>query len=224
MTTRLIGAVIMTHGDDNGLILPPKIAPHQVVIVPIFKSSNQAEVCAKASEIADTLKAAGIRVKLDTDDQHSPGWKYAEYELRGVPLRLEIGPKDMEKGHVMAVRRDNRAKETIPFGDLTTRLPQLLDELQSDLLKRAQTFRDDNTHTVSSFDEFKQVIETKRGFVLAPWSGETDHEQAIKTETKATIRCIPIDQNGKPIPAPEGLTCIYSGKPAKYRVYFARSY
>jgi prolyl-tRNA synthetase len=163
-------------------------------------------------------------VKLDTDDQHSPGWKYAEYELRGVPLRLEIGPKDIEKGQVMAVRRDNRAKETVPFGELAARIPALLDQLQVDLLQRARDFRDANTHRVASFDEFKETIETKRGFVFAPWSGESEHEVAIKTETKATIRCIPIDENGQPIPAPAGSVCIYSGKPAKYQVYFARSY
>jgi prolyl-tRNA synthetase len=224
MTTRLIGAVIMVHGDDNGLILPPKIAPHQVVIVPIFKSANQAEVCAKAAEVAETLKAVGVRVKLDTDDQHSPGWKYAEYEMRGVPLRIEIGPKDIEKGHVMAVRRDNRAKETVPFAELTSRIPALLDQLQADLLQRAKDFREASTHRVANFDEFKETIETKRGFVFAPWSGDSDDEVAIKTETKATIRCIPIDAEGNPIPAPAGAKCIFSGKPAKYEVYFARSY
>ncbi|MCX7718385.1 MAG: proline--tRNA ligase [Candidatus Sumerlaeaceae bacterium] len=224
VSTRLVGGVIMTHGDENGLILPPRIAPVQVVVVPIFKAANKAEVLAKAQEIGARLKAAGVRVRVDDRDQYSPGWKFNDWEMRGVPLRLEIGPKDIEKQQCVLARRDNREKAFVPLTELEARVPALLAQLQTDLLERARRFRDENTRTVASFDEFRQVIEDKRGFIRAGWNGDPAVELKIKEETKATIRCIPLGDDNRPLPPPEGLKCIYTGEPAKYEVYFARAY
>ncbi|MDD4280564.1 MAG: proline--tRNA ligase [Candidatus Sumerlaeales bacterium] len=221
---RMLGGVIMTHGDENGLILPPKIAPYQVVIIPIFKAANKEEVCAKAQEVAATLRAAGVRVFLDDREQYSPGWKYNQWEMKGVPLRLELGPKDIEKQTVFSARRDTRVKAAIPMAQLTTAVPELLNTIQNDMLQKAINYREEMTTKVDNFEDFQKTIETKRGFVVAGWDGTTETELKIKELTKATIRFIPMDENFKPIPAPEGTKCVLTGEPAKHLVYFARSY
>ncbi len=223
VSTRLVGGVIMTHGDENGLILPPRIAPVQVVIVPVFKADTKEAVLAKAREIAAGLKPVA-RVKLDDRDTVTPGWKFNEWEMKGVPLRLEIGPKDIEKQQVVLARRDTREKIFCPMADLAAQVPALLVQIQADLLSRARKFRDDNTRRVADYDEFKRVIENDRGFVLAGWCGDGEVELKIKEETKATIRCIPLDGQNEPVPAPPGVKCVFTGKPAKYEVYFARAY
>src|SRR3954467_244399 len=191
MTTRLIGAAIMVHGDDSGLVLPPRIAPYQVVIVPIGRDNWRETVLPKAQEIQRELAAAGIRVTLDEREER-PGWKFAEWELRGVPLRLEIGPKDIEKSAVMIARRDTREKQSVPMENLPAQLRGLLDEIQQNLLDRALAFRDEHTQRVSTYDEFKQVLEGRPGFVIAPWCGSADCEAQIKTDTQATIRNMPL--------------------------------
>ena len=218
MTTRLIGAVVMTHGDDSGLILPPRVAPHQLVIVPIPRGNWQETVLPHAQRIRDALTEAGMRVKLDDRDVHSPGWKYAEWEMRGVPLRLEIGPKDIEKSQVMLVRRDTREKIPTPMDGLTSRVSELLSTIQSDLFARALAFRDEHTVHVTSRDQFDQLLEGRPGFVVAPWCGEADCEAKVKTATQATIRNISLD------PAPASGPCIECGKPAQTDVYFAKAY
>jgi prolyl-tRNA synthetase len=223
VSTRLVGGVIMAHGDENGLILPPRIAPIQVVIVPVFKADSKDRVLAKAGEIAAALKPLA-RVHLDSRDTYTPGWKFNEWEMKGVPLRLEIGPKDIEKQQVVLARRDTREKIFCPMAELAERVPALLAQVQADLLARARKFRDDNTRQVGSYEEFKRVIEQERGFVYAPWSGESEEELLIKEETKATIRCLPLDENNQPIAAPPGTLSIRDGKPAKHLVYFARAY
>ena len=219
MTTRLIGAVIMVHGDDSGLVLPPKVAPYQVVIVPIPRGNWKETVLPKAQAIRDELVANGVRVKLDDTEENSPGWKFAEWELRGVPLRLEIGPKDLEKGQVFSARRDTREKAAIPFADLTGRVATLLGEIQANLLARARTFRDEHTTEVTGgWEEFKDVMEGRPGFVIAPWCGDADCEAAIKTETQATLRNIPLGS-----PRIEG-TCVRCGKAASVKAWFAKAY
>ncbi|MEI7634648.1 MAG: proline--tRNA ligase [bacterium] len=224
VSTRLVGGVIMTHGDENGLILPPRIAPIQVVIVPIFKASNRDAVLSAAATVQSRLKTAGVRAHLDDRDTQTPGWKFNEYEMKGVPLRLEIGPKDIEKQQCVLARRDTREKIFCPLAALEERLPGLLAQIQTDMLERARKFRNDNTRKTSNYDEFMELIEKERGFILAPWCGDTEIELLIKDETKATIRCIPLDAASELIPAAEGATCIRSGRPAKYNVYFARAY
>src|SRR5215472_9614006 len=192
VSTRLIGGVIMTHGDDSGLVLPPHVAPHQVVIVPIPRGNWKETVLPKAEAIASDLRAKGVRVKLDADEENSPGWKFAEWELRGVPLRLEIGPKDIEKAQVFSARRDTRVKAPIPLADLATRVPALLEEIQANLLARAKAFRDEHTTEVSTWEEFKAAMEGRPGFVIASWCGTADCEAQIKAETQATLRNIPL--------------------------------
>ena len=219
VTTRLIGAVIMTHGDDSGLIVPPKIAPYQVVIVPIPRGNWKDTVLPKCQEIRDQLLAAGIRVKLDADESQTPGWKFAEYEMRGVPLRLEIGPKDLEKNAVFAARRDTRAKTSLPMDGLAGTIRTLLDEIQQALFDRAVKFRDDHTSRTESYDEFKSIMEGRPGFVIAPWCGDARCEADIKAETQATIRNIPRGYETAP-----GKMCIKCGRPATVMAWFAKAY
>ncbi len=217
-STRMIGGMIMTHGDDNGLILPPKIAPHQVVIVPIppRKGDWNEAVLPKAREVQKQLRAAGVRVHLDDRDQHQTGYKYADWEMRGVPFRLELGPKDIEKDQCVLVRRDNRSKTPVPLAGLERAVPEMLATFQSDLLERARKFQADNTTRVSSYDEFKQVMAEKRGFIVAGWNGDPAVEKRIKEETKATIRVMPM---GEPIEA----RCVVTGEKGR-EVWFAQAY
>ncbi|OFW41687.1 MAG: proline--tRNA ligase [Acidobacteria bacterium RIFCSPLOWO2_12_FULL_67_14b] len=219
VSTRLIGGVIMTHGDDSGLILPPAVAPWQVVIVPIPRGNWKETVLPKCEEIRDQLKAAGIRVKLDADESQTPGWKFSEYEMRGVPLRLEIGPKDLEKAAVFAARRDTRAKASIPMDGLADAIKGLLAEIQTGLLDRARTFRDEHTTTADTADAFKAAMDGRPGFVIAPWCEEAACEADIKAETQATIRNIPVGYETAP-----GKPCIKCGKPAKVSAWFAKAY
>ncbi|MEY4636343.1 MAG: Proline--tRNA ligase [Acidobacteriota bacterium] len=219
VSTRLIGGVIMTHGDDSGLILPPAIAPFQVVIVPIPRGAWRETVLPKCEAIAAELRAAGIRVKLDADESQTPGWKFAEYEMRGVPLRLEIGPKDIEKSAVFAARRDTRAKASIPMEGLTDAITALLAEIQSSLLARARTFREEHTTTADSYEAFKASMEGRPGFVIAPWCEGAQCEADIKTETQATIRNIPVGYDQAP-----GQPCLKCGQPAKVSAWFAKAY
>ena len=219
VTTRLIGAVIMTHGDDSGLLLPPAIAPWQVVIVPIPRGTWKETVLPKCAEIRDQLTAAGIRVKLDADESQTPGWKFSEYEMRGVPLRLEIGPKDIEKSAVFAARRDTRAKASIPMDGLADAIKGLLAEIQANLLDRARKFRDEHTFRADSYDEFKATMEGRPGFVIAPWCEGASCEAEIKAETQATIRNIPEGYGEAP-----GKPCIKCGKPATVSAWFAKAY
>ncbi len=191
VSTRLIGGVIMTHGDDSGLMLPPNVAPWQVVIVPIPRGNWKETVLPACQAIRDELKAAGIRVRLDDDESQTPGWKYAEYEMRGVPLRLEIGPKDLEKRSVFSARRDTKAKAPLPMDGLAGHVTALLDEIQANLLARALAFRESHTSSAATWDEFRQTMEGRPGFVIAPWCETDDCEAAIKAETQATIRNIP---------------------------------
>jgi len=218
MTTRMIGAMIMAHSDDNGLVLPPKLAPIQVVIVPIHKSPEDlAAISAKVDPIISELKSAGISVKYDDDDNQRSGWKFAEYELRGVPVRLGIGMRDLENGTIEVARRDTLTKESRPLDGVVEYIKALLDEIQQNVYDKALAFREANTFAVDTWDEFKEQIE-KGGFILAHWDGTAETEEKIKDETKATIRCIPlnsIEQAGK---------CVYSGKDSAKRVIFARAY
>jgi prolyl-tRNA synthetase len=219
-TTRMIGALIMTHGDDSGLILPPKVAPYQVVIVPIppRKGDWNEAVLPKCREVAALLRGAGVRVHLDDRDTQQPGFKYADWEMRGVPLRIELGQRDIEGGQCVLVRRDTRAKENVPLGGLVARVGEVLPAMQNDLLERARRFLGENTRRVSSYDEFKQVMADRRGFLVAGWCGGADCEARIKQETRATIRVIPLDG-----PLPSG-PCVRCGLPATAEVYFAQAY
>lgn len=219
VSTRLIGGVIMTHGDDSGLILPPKVAPWQVVIVPIPRGNWKETVLPKCQEIRDQLVAAGIRVKLDADESQTPGWKFAEYEMRGVPLRLEVGPKDIEKNAVFAARRDTRVKASIPIDGLAGAITALLDEIQLALLTRARSFREEHTSTADTYDAFKATMEGRPGFVIAPWCESASCEADIKTETQATIRNIPAGYETAP-----GKPCVKCGKPATVSAWFAKAY
>jgi prolyl-tRNA synthetase len=219
VSTRLIGGVIMTHGDDSGLILPPKVAPWQVVIVPIPRGNWKETVLPKCEEIRAQLAAAGIRVKLDADESQTPGWKFAEYEMRGVPLRLEIGPKDIEKNAVFAARRDTRAKQSLAMDGLPATIQALLDDIQVNLLVRARTFRDEHTSSANTYDEFKLIMEGRPGFVISPWCESAQCEADIKAETQATIRNIPKGYDQAP-----GLPCIKCGKPATVSAWFAKAY
>jgi prolyl-tRNA synthetase len=219
VTTRLIGALIMAHSDDNGLILPPKLAPIHVVIVPIHKNAEElALINEKAGSIKDLLTAKGLSVKYDNRDTHKPGWKFAEYELKGVPVRLAIGPRDLQNNSVELVRRDTLEKKIVPVEGLDTYITDLLDEIQKNMYQKALNFRQQNTTPVSTWEEFKEVIASKGGFVSAHWDGTPETEEKIKDETKATIRCIPLDNSLE-----EG-KCIYSGKPSRQRVLFAVAY
>jgi len=218
VSTRLIGGLIMTHGDDSGLVLPPNVAPYQVVIIPIPRGNWKETVLPKAEAIRAELVSKGVRVKLDASEENSPGWKYAEWELRGVPLRLEIGPKDLEKSQVFSARRDTREKAAIPLADLTARVPELLAEIQRNLLTRARKFRDDNTSEAGSWSEFTAAMAGRPGFVIAPWCGDADCEAAIKAETQATLRNIPLNS-----PRIDG-SCVRCGKPAHVKAWFAKAY
>jgi prolyl-tRNA synthetase len=218
-STRMVGGLIMTHGDDAGLILPPKVAPYQVVIVPIPPRKggdwNEA-ILPRAREVAASLRDAGIRVHLDDREHFQTGYKYSDWEMRGVPYRLEIGPKDVAKEQCVLVRRTDRKKDFVPLAGVAAKLGELLDELQKDLLERAKTFREDNTARVSSYDDFKEVMRTKRGFLLAGWNGDPAVEAKIKEETKATVRVIPMD-GGREAP------CVVTGEKGR-EVYFAQAY
>jgi len=194
LTTRMIGGVIMTHGDDQGLKLPPNIAPHQAVVVPIWrKDAEKSAVLEFTAKVRDALKGK-VRVHVDDRDQYSPGWKYNEYELRGVPVRLEIGPRDVAQGSVMSVRRDGRMKEPIPFDQLGERLPALLAEIQAAMFRSALEFRDANTALAKTVEEVEAHFAEKRGFVALPWTGDAAVEARIKERCGATLRCVPIDQ------------------------------
>ncbi|SFE98068.1 proline--tRNA ligase [Thermophagus xiamenensis] len=219
VSTRLMGALIMSHSDDNGLVLPPKLAPIQVVIVPIYKKEEELkQIVEQAEKIATALKQLGILVKIDDDDKHKPGWKFAQYELQGVPVRLAIGPRDLQNGTVEVARRDTLSKEVVPVTGIEKRISELLDEIQNGIYQRALKFRDENTRKVDSYDEFKKVLDEKGGFILAHWDGTPETEEKIKQETKATIRCIPINNEKE-----EG-KCMVTGKPSSQRVVFARAY
>ena len=217
VSTRLVGGVIMTHGDDSGLVLPPHVAPFQVVIVPIGRDNWRETVLPRAKEIHAEVAAAGIRVTLDERDER-PGWKFSEWELRGVPLRVEIGPKDIEKAAVLVARRDTREKQSLPMEGLAARLRGLLGDIQATLFDRAVKFRDEHTQRVATYDELKQVMEGRPGFVMAPWCGSATCEAQIKTETQATIRNMPM--NGS---APSG-RCIRCDNAATAEAWFAKSY
>jgi prolyl-tRNA synthetase len=220
VTTRLVGSIIMTHGDNSGLILPPRVAPIQAVIVPVIKESTKAMVLEEADKILAELKAAGLRVRLDARETLRPGFKYNEWELKGVPLRIEIGPRDIEKGHVVVARRLDREKAFVTRDALATTVPEMLATFQNDMLERAKHMMADNTSEAATFDELAEIIATKRGFVWAGWDGSPETEAEVKEKTKATIRNIPLE-GGEPT---EGMTDIVSGKPAKHRVLYARAY
>jgi prolyl-tRNA synthetase len=218
VSTRLMGALVMSHSDDNGLVLPPKLAPIQVVIVPIYKTEEEHQaIIARADEIVKSLRAKGVSVKFDDRDTHRPGWKFAEYEMRGVPVRLGIGPKDLEKGMVELARRDTMEKNSVSFDGLENYIVQLLDEIQQNLYNRALARRTDTAHHVNTWADFETALE-KGGFIYAHWDGTPETEQRIKEKTKATIRCIPLGN-----PKEDGV-CILSGKPSTQRVVFARAY
>lgn len=219
VSTRLMGALIMNHSDDNGLVLPPKLAPVQVVIVPIYKNDEELQqVSGKAEQIKTSLQNAGLTVKFDNRDTHKPGWKFAEYEMKGVPVRISIGPRDLKNNAVEIARRDTLEKFSVPIENLAKKIEDLLEEIQKSLFKRSLDFRKSNTHKASSYDEFKHILENGGGFISAHWDGTAETEAKIKEETKATIRCIPFSgekEEGK---------CIYTGKPSAQRVLFAKAY
>ena len=219
VSTRLMGALVMAHSDDDGLVLPPKLAPIQVVIVPIYKSDEQLKLVSDvALKIKKALTARGIAVVYDDDDQAKPGWKFAEYEMKGVPVRLAIGPRDVESGTVELARRDTKEKMTVQITDIELKIENLLQQIQENIFKKAIDFRDTSTHVADSMDEFIKILDSKGGFVFAHWDGTAETEEKIKEKTKATIRCIPLNnkqENGK---------CIHTGKPSTQRVLFARAY
>lgn len=219
VSTRLMGALIMAHSDDDGLVLPPKLAPIHVVIVPIFKTSEELDrISEQANKIADALRKQGYAVKFDNRDTHKPGFKFAEYELKGVPVRIAIGPRDLENKTVEVARRDTKEKQVMALDTIATSVPALLDAIQENIYQRALAFRTSMITRVDSYEELKKVLDEKGGFVLAHWDGTTETETIIKDETKATIRCIPLN-------APEETgRCVYSGKPSSKRVLFARAY
>jgi len=219
VSTRLVGAIIMTHSDDDGLVLPPKLAPLQVVIVPINKNDEQLNaIREKVKPLITELKAKGVTVKLDDDEKQKPGWKFAQHEMQGVPVRIAIGPKDLENGTVEVARRDTREKQIIPFDELTKRVLFLLDDIQENLYNRAKAFRKQNIRKVDNWETFTKTLEESSGFLSAHWDGTAETEQKIKELTKATIRCIPLNN-----PAETG-QCVLTGKPSKQRVLFAKAY
>jgi prolyl-tRNA synthetase len=219
VSTRLIGALIMTHSDDQGLVLPPKLAPIQVVIVPIYRGEEQlAQISEVANDLAAKLKASGVSVKYDDRDTYKPGWKFAQYELQGVPVRIAIGPKDLEKGSVELARRDTLSKEFVMQAEVVDRVKDLMIEIQENLFEKARNFRDQNITEVNTIEEFKEVLKTKGGFISAHWDGTSETELKIKDKTKATIRCIPMEgkkEEGK---------CVLTGNPSAQRVLFAKAY
>ncbi|MEI9909026.1 MAG: proline--tRNA ligase [Bacteroidota bacterium] len=219
VSTRLVGALVMAHSDDQGLILPPKIAPVQVVIVPIYKGEEQkAKIDVKAKEIIARLKDLGIRVKYDDNDNQRPGWKFAEYELKGVPVRLTMGARDLENNLAEVARRDTKEKRNIPLDGVTTYIDDLLKDIQQNMYNKAKLYRDEHITPANSWDEFEKLLDEKGGFISAHWDGTAETEEAIKDKTKATIRCIPLDNKQE-----EG-KCILTGKPSVQRVLFARAY
>ncbi len=228
VSTRLIGALIMTHSDDKGLVIPPRLAPLHVVVIPIFKTPEERDAVLKQAKLlADSIRAwpaqkanlgGPVVVHIDEDDQKTVGWKFNEWELQGVPLRMEIGPKDLAKGHAVLARRDTGEKAFVPFTDIPAKALELLVEVQNNLFKKALGFRDDHVTKVDSYEEFQKVLDTKGGFVAAHWDGTPETEKLIKDETKATIRCMPLDTK------PEEGKCVKSGKPSSKRVLFARAY
>ena len=219
VSTRLMGALIMAHSDNNGLVLPPKLAPIQVVLIPIYKGEEQMrQIVERLRTIAEELKSKGLSVKIDDRDNVRSGFKFAEYELKGVPVRLALGPRDLENGTIELVRRDTLEKETVPQEGLTDRVASLMDEIQQNIFRKALDYRNSMITKVDTWDEFVDVLENKGGFISAHWDGTVETEVAIKDATKATIRCIPMDaveEEGK---------CVFSGKPSHRRVLFARSY
>jgi prolyl-tRNA synthetase len=218
VSTRLMGALIMTHSDDEGLVLPPALAPIQVVAVPIYRTEEElTAISEKMKELSIKLKSKGISFKFDDDDNRRPGWKFAEYESKGVPVRVAMGPRDLENGKAEIARRDNKTKELVDFVGLEDYIEQLLADIQSNLLQKAMTFREENTREIDSYEEFKKEID-KGGFFLAHWDGTPETEELIKEETKATIRCIALDRKEEP-----GL-CMVTGKPSAGRVIFAKAY
>ncbi|HIE74087.1 MAG TPA: proline--tRNA ligase [Flavobacteriales bacterium] len=218
VSTRLMGALVMTHSDDYGLVLPPKLAPFQVVIVPIYKGEEQLEAVSKvANKVKKALEEKGISVKFDNRDTHKPGWKFAEYELKGVPLRLALGARDLENGTIEIARRDTLEKEAYQITDIENKVEHLLSQIQDNLYKKALTFREEKTYKADSKKEFVKLI-NEGGFVYAHWDGTSETEELIKQETKATIRCIPLEKTG------ESGECVFSGKPSNQRVLFAKSY
>jgi prolyl-tRNA synthetase len=209
----------MAHSDDNGLVLPPKLAPFQVVIVPIYKQMEQLDaISEKVKEVVSRLKGLGISVKFDNSDTKKPGWKFAEYELKGVPVRIAIGPRDLENGTVEVARRDTLEKNVVSMDGIELYIQGLLDNIQENIYDKALAFRNEMTTPVDTYEEFKAVLQNKGGFIAAHWDGTPETEQKIKDETKATIRCIPFDQ------VPEVGKCIYSGRPSTGRVLFALAY
>ena len=219
VSTRLIGALIMTHSDDNGLVLPPALAPIQVVIIPIYKSEEQLkQISEKVEPLMQKLKAKGISVKYDDDDSKRSGWKFNEYEVKGVPVRIAIGPRDLENNHAEVCRRDTLEKTNISLDTIDVEVEKLLAEIQQSLFDRTVKFREDNTRKADTWDEFVDILDNQAGFVYAHWDGTPETEELIKEKTKATIRCIPFNN-----PLEEG-KCILTGKPSKQRVLFARAY
>ncbi len=219
VSTRLMGALIMAHSDDDGLVLPPKLAPIQIVIVPIYKSEEELNSISELAEkYIKLLKEKGISIQFDKRETHKPGWKFAEYELKGVPVRIAIGPKDMENGTVEIARRDTREKQTVNQREVVDIVLNLLDEIQQNIYIKALNFRKENTHTVDDYETFKDLLNKEGGFVYAHWDGTAETEAKISEETKATIRCIPLNQEKEPG------KCIYSGKPSAGRVLFAKAY
>src|SRR5262249_28430401 len=217
-STRNVGALIMTHGDDSGLILPPRVAPYQAVIIPIAAANWQETILPQAQKLADDLRSAGLRIKLDDRDAYTPGWKYSEWEMRGVPVRIEIGPKDIAKGQIVAVRRDNRAKEFIPMPETPPRIRTILDLMQQDMFNKAKAHRDSHIFEINDYAEFKKAMEKTVGFVLSFWCGSEECEAKIKEETAATIRVIPQNQ-------PDAKkNCVFCGKPGRFQAYFAKAY
>lgn len=218
VSTRLMGALIMSHSDDNGLVLPPKLAPYQVVIIPIYRNEEQlAQIDEKATQITQALRAKGISVKYDNSDNKKPGWKFAEYELKGVPVRLAMGARDLENNTIEIARRDTLTKETVGLDGIEETVATLLDDIQKNIFQKALNYRKEHTISVDSYEEFKEKIEDG-GFILAHWDGTSETEERIKAETKATIRCIPL--NGDMTPG----KCMVTGKPSPQRVLFARAY
>jgi prolyl-tRNA synthetase len=219
VSTRLMGALVMSHSDDDGLVIPPKLAPTQVVIVPIYKGEEQLrQISEKVLPLVKSLKAHGITVKYDDLDTKKPGWKFAEYELKGIPVRIAIGPRDLQNGTAEVARRDTKVKESMPLEGIEAKISALLEDIQSNLFNRAKAFMDEKSSKVDTYEDFKKVLDEKGGFIYAHWDGTAETEQKIKEETKATIRNIPLDN-----PKEDGV-CIYSGKPSAQRVIFARAY
>jgi prolyl-tRNA synthetase len=215
MSTRIIGAIIMVHGDDDGLIMPPHIAPTQVMIIPI--AANKPGVMEKAQEFCATLKDAGFSVKIDTSDKR-PGWKFSEQEMRGIPLRMEVGPKDLEKGQVVLVRRDTREKTEVPIDKVAEETGRILEQMQADMYERAKAHLEEHIFTATDYDSFKDTIANHPGFVNAMWCGDLECELKIKEDTGATSRCMPFDQT------PVAETCVCCGKPAKKLVLWNKAY